>query len=101
MKRYKILDNRPVVSDEAVNQTMDFDGLLSKHTEASLGSSFGLMKSLAITGVVLLLGYLTVVYFFIRENEISASETPVASEVAKPQVEVEKNEIDYRQIPQQ
>ncbi|MEL7006460.1 MAG: TonB family protein, partial [Bacteroidota bacterium] len=30
-------------------------------------------------------------------NEISASETPVASEVAKPQVEVEKNEIIARE----
>ncbi len=87
MERYKIIDKRPEAPPEMIEKTMDFDKLIAKKA-ASNNSSFKLMKSVAIAGVLVLLGYLSVVYLFIREDEgmETTNREVVSQEKSSPEI---------------
>lgn len=96
MEKYKIIDKRPEASHDMIEDTMDFEGLLTKHGASTGGSSFKLIKSLAITGILMLLGYLSVVYFFISDDQNhNQSEGYVATEeVEQPELFEQKKTLD-------
>lgn len=98
MKRYKIIDKRPEATPEMLDKAMDFEGLMSGH-KATGSSSFKLLKSLAVTGILLLTGYLSIVYFFIRDNEVENSaveEAIIPPKSEESEAEVIEGIIDER-----